>query len=163
MESRVFEMLSKSRTIFKFSKNAQNFSQMCPNVFWTCFGIIFPNFFLPSFPWRVESSRCFRKVEQFSNFPKMPKIVRKSVQKCFEHVLGYIFLEKFFCPVFHGGLRLRNVFRKSKNFQNCKNAQNRSQKFSNVFWTCFGVIFLKKFFCPVFHGESSLRNAFEKI
>ena len=33
MEGRVFEMFSKSRTIFNFSKKAQNCSQKCPNVF----------------------------------------------------------------------------------------------------------------------------------
>ena len=46
--------------------------------------------------------------------------------------------------------------------QKCKKAQNRSQKYSNVFWTCFGAIFLKKFFCPVFHGWSSLRKFSEQ-
>ena len=29
-------------------RKAQNCSQNCPHVFWTCFGAIFPNFFLPS-------------------------------------------------------------------------------------------------------------------
>ena len=33
-----------------------------------------------------------------------------------------------------------------ENLQSSKDAQNRSQKCPNVFWTCFGVIFLKNFF-----------------
>ena len=33
-----------------------------------------------------------------------------------------------------------------KNFQNSKNAQNRSQKCRKLFWTCFGVNFSKNFF-----------------
>ena len=66
------------------------------------------------------------------------------------------FFEKFFCPVFHGGSSLRKI---SKNFQNSKNAQNRSQKCPNVFWTCFGVIFWKIFFAQC----SMEGRVFEKI
>ena len=72
------------------------------------------------------------------------------------------FFEKVFCPVFQGGSSLRNVFKKSKNLQKSKNAQNCSQKCQNVFWTSFGVIFSRNFFAqcskegPVF--EMSLEN-----
>ena len=91
----------------------------------------------------------------------MPKIVPKLSKPVLNKFWGN-FSEKNFCPVFHGWSSLRNVFKKSKNFQNFIIAQNRSQKCPNVFWTCFEVIFLKSFFCPVFHGGSSLRNVFKK-
>ena len=148
--SPVFHGGSCLRNVFKKSKKLQNFqkcrksfpkvSKRVLNKFW---GYFFQKFFLPIVPWRVEFSKCFQKV--FKN-SKMPKIVPKSVQLCFEHVLGVLFSKNFFCPVFHGGSRLRNVFKKSKKFQISKKAQNRSQKCPNVFWTCFGVFFSKSFF-----------------
>ena len=91
----------------------------------------------------------------------MPKIVPKSIQTCFELVLGQFF-RKIFCPVFHGWSSLQKFSKKSKKFQSSKNAQNRSQKYSNVFRTSFGANFSKNF-CPVFHGVSSLRNFSKKI
>ena len=137
---RVVEMFLINKKIFKIPK----MPKIIPKIVQLCFehvlGVLFSKiFFLPIVPWRVEFSKCFQKV--FKN-PKMPKIVPKSVQLCFEHVLGVLFSKNFFCPVFHGGSRLRNVFKKSKKFQISKKAQNRSQKCPNVFWTYFWVIFL---------------------
>ena len=133
---------------------------------------------MPSVPWRVESSKIFKKNQKSFKIPKMPKIVPESIQTCFERVLGQIF-RKFFCSVFRGGSSFRKisnfsflkfqkcpkvfpkvskrvlnvfwgkffetffaqcsvegqVFEKSQFFffQNSKNAQNRSQKYPNVF------------------------------
>ena len=103
----------------------------------------------------------FQKSQKILIIPKMLKIVPKSVLTCLEHVLGQFF-RNFFCPVFHGGSSLKNFSKKSKTFQNSKNAQNRSQKCPNVFGTCFGSIFSKFFFCPVFHGGSRLRKFSKK-
>ncbi len=75
----------------------------------------------------------------------MPKIVPKLSKRVLNKFWGN-FSEKNFCPVFHGWSSLRNVFKKSKIFQNFIIAQNRSQKCPNVFWTCFEVIFPKKIF-----------------
>ena len=47
---------------------------------------------MPSVPWRVEFSKIFKF---FFKNPKMPKSVLKSIQTCFEHVLGKIFRKKF--------------------------------------------------------------------
>ena len=147
------------------------------NLFW---GNFFQKKFYPSVPWRLESSKIFKKNQKKFKIPKMPEIVPKSIQTCFEHVLGQIsrklfdqcsmeardfkflktvekiskfqlcqkslpklskcvlnmfwgiFFEKFLSPVLHGGSRLRKFSKKSKKFQNSKNAQNRSQKYSNV-------------------------------
>ena len=73
--------------------------------------LIFFEKLLPSFPWKVESSKTFKK--------------------------------------------------KNKNFQSSKKAENRYQKYPNVFWTYFGVNFSKKF-CPVSHGRSSVRKFSKK-
>ena len=72
------------------------------------------------------------KISKTFKITKKPKVVPKSIQTCFEPILGQIF-RKFFCAVFDGGSRLRKSSKKSKNFQNSKNAQNRSQKYPNVF------------------------------
>ena len=145
MEGRVFEMFSKSRTIFKFSKIAQKCSQKCPNVFWTCFGIIFPKFFLPSFPWRVESSKCFQKIKKLSKFQKRPKSFL-NCPKVFWTCFGVLF-EKFFCPVFHVGSCLRNVFKKSNFFKIAKIPKSFpkvSKRVLNMFWGNF----FEKIFLP---------------
>ena len=103
------------------------------------------------------------KIETFS----VPKVVSKRKIVLPKHVLGNMFwgnfFEKLFCPVFHGGSSLRNVFYKFKKFSKF---QKRPKSFPNcpkVFWTCFGVIFSRNFFCPVFHVGSSLRNVSEKF
>ena len=166
-----------------------------PNVFWTCFGVIFSkNFFAQcsmvgrvcpkwkflinskNFQNSINSQKSPKRVlnmfwgnffekffcpvfhggsSQWKSFPNCPKVF----WTCF----GVLFPEISLCEVFHGGSSLRNGFKKSKNLQNSKNAQNRSQKCPNVLWTCFGVIFSRNFFCPVFHVGSSLRNVFKKI
>ena len=113
--SKIFKKKSKK---FQNSKNAQNRPQKCPN-------------------------EIFQKQKNFKN-PNMPKIVPKSVQTCFEDVLGWFF-RKNFLPSVPWRVESSKIFKKSKNFQNSKNAQNRSQKCPNVFWRCFRVIFLKIF------------------
>ena len=139
------QKFSKKSKNFQNSKNAQNRSQKCPNVFWTCFGAIFPkNYFLPSLPWRVESSKIFKKIKKFSKFQKCSKSFPKVSKRVLNMFWGNFF-ENFFRPVFHGGSSLQKFSKKSKNFQNSKNAQNRSQKCPNVFWTCFGAIFSLNF------------------
>ena len=75
---------------------------------------------MPGVPWRVEFSKIFNF---FFKIPKMPKIVPKSIQKCFELVLGQIFRKIFAqfsmeCRVF-------------KNFQ--KKIFSRFQKYPKVF------------------------------
>ena len=75
---------------------------------------------------------------------------------------GVIFSKKLFCPVFHGGSSLPNVFKKIKKNSKFQKQPKSYPNFPKVFWTCFGVIFWKKLFCPVFHVGSSLRNVFKK-
>ena len=89
----------------------------------TCFEDVLECFFqkknLPSVPWRVESSKIFKKIKKVSN----AKNAQNRPQKC---------------P--------NENFQNQKKFQNSKNAQIRSQKCPNVFWRCFRVILSEKLF-----------------
>ena len=73
---------------------------------------------MPSVPWRVESSKIFKKNQKSFKIPKMPKSVPKSIQTCFERVLGQIF-RKFFCSVFRGGSSFRKISNFFLKFQKC--------------------------------------------
>ena len=131
----------------KFSKNIKNFSkfQKCPksfpklskrvlNVFW---GNFFRKIFA-QFPMEGRVFENFQKNQKVFKVPKtfkiskMPKKSFPKVSKRVLNLLGQIF-RNLFCPVFRGGSRLRKISKKSKNFQNSKNVQNRSQKNPNVF------------------------------
>ena len=87
----------------------------------------------------------------------MPKIVPKSIQTCFEHVLGQTFRKIFAqfsmeCRVFEN---FQKKIKKFAKFQKCpKSFPKVSKRVLNLFW----VNFFEKFFCPVFRGRSSLRN-----
>ena len=84
----------------------------------------------------------------------MPKIVPKSIQTCFELVLGQMF-RKNFSPVFRGGSSLRKFSKKIfSKFQKCPKVFPKvSKRVLNMFGENFS-----KIFCPVFHGMSSLRK-----
>ena len=112
----------------KFQKGPKSFpkiSKRVLNLFWVKF---FEKNFCPVF----RGGSSFRKFSRKKIFkiPKMPKSVPKSLQTCFEHVLGQTFRKSsaqfsMECLVFKS-------FQK-KYFQNSKNAQNRSRKYPNVF------------------------------
>ena len=72
----------------------------------------------------------FQKNQKSFKFPKMHKIVPKSIQTCFEHVLGQTFRKNFAQCSVEG--RVFEIFQK-KYLQNSKNAQNSCQKYPNVF------------------------------
>ena len=98
--SKIFKKKSK-----KFQNSNQKRTKPFPkesksvlNMFW---GKFFEKF-LPSFQWKLESSKICKKNQKKLKIPKMPKIVPKSIQTCFVRVLGQFF-RKILCPVFHGG------------------------------------------------------------
>ena len=66
-----------------------------------------------------------------SNFQKRPKSSQKESKRVL--IVFWTIFSKKFCPVFHGRSTLRIFSKKSKKIQNPKNAQNRSQKYPNVF------------------------------
>ena len=193
MEGRVFENFQKNQKIFKIPKMLK----IVPKSFQTCFehilGQFFRKFFLPSLPWRVESSKIFKKIKKFSKFqkciklfpkvskrvlnmfwgnfskiffaqssmegrvfenfqknqkifknPKMLKIVPKSFQTCFEHVLGQFF-RKVFLPSLPWRVESSKIFKKIKKFskiQKCsKSFPKVSKRVLNMFWGNFSVKF----------------------
>ena len=128
MEGRVFENFQ----IFfsKFQKGPKVFpkvSKRVLNMFW---GKFFEKLYAQcSMEGRVFET--FQKNQKICKIPKMPKIVAKSIQTCFELVLGQIF-RKNFLPSFPWNVESSKIFKK-KYFQNSKNARKCSQKYPNVF------------------------------
>ena len=138
--------------------------KIVPKSVQTCFedvlGWFFWKNFLPSVPWRVESSKIFKKIKKVSKFQKCPKSSPKVSKRKFSKKSKNFQISKNAqnrpqkCP--------NEIFQKQKKFQKSKHAQNRSQKCPNVFWRCFRVIFLKNFLPSVpWRVESS--KIFKKI
>ena len=128
MEGRVFENFPKNQKILKIQKCPKSFPKVSKHV-WTCFGANFrKNFAQFSMECRVFEN--FQKNQKIFKIPKMPKIVPKSMQTCFEHVLGQTFRKIF--AQFSMECRVFENFQK-KYFQNSKNAQKCSQMYPNVF------------------------------
>ena len=87
--SKIFKKIKKVSNFLKCTKSFPKVSKRVLNKFW---GKLFEKF-LPSVPWRVEFSKIFKK--NIFQIPKMPKIVAKSIQTCFERVLGQTFRKNF--------------------------------------------------------------------
>ena len=143
MGGRVLETFQKK--IKKFSKFQPKTHKTVPKRIQKCFehalGQFFRKIFKPSAPWRLETSKIFKKIKKNFKIPKMPEIVPKSIQTWFEQVLGQIF-RKFFAQ-FSMECRVFETFqKKSKNFQNSN--QKRTKPFPkeskgvlNMFWGNF--------------------------
>ena len=126
---RIVENFQKNQKKFQNSKNAQNGSQKNPKI------VIWDNFsekILPSFPWKVESSKFFKKIKKFSKFQKRPKSFPKVSKRVLNKFWGKLF-ENFFSHFSMEGRVFENFHKNQKKFQNSKNAQNGSQKNPNVF------------------------------
>ena len=118
---------------FQNSKNAQKCSQNYPNVFYCDF-----------FEKKIYA-RCSMEGRVFENFQtfffkilKMPKIVPKSIQKCFERVLGQIF-RNIFLPSVPWRVEFSKVFKK-----NILKIPKMPKSVPKSIQTCFRVIFSKK-------------------
>ncbi len=117
----------------KFQKCPKSFPKVSKRVLNMFLGCFFSKTkLLPSVPWRVDSSKIFKKIKKFSKILKCPKSFPKMSKRVLNMFWGNFF-ERIFCPVFHGRSSLRKFSKKSKKFQKSKNAQNRSQKCPNVF------------------------------
>ena len=114
---------------------------------------------MPSVPWRVEFSKIFKEIKNFSKFQKCPR----SFPKVCKHVLNMFWGKLFgkFLPSFPWNVE------SSKNFKkNIFKIPKMPKSVPKCIQTCFRVIFSKKILCPVFHGRSSFRkfsNFFFKI
>ena len=164
MECRVFETFQKKSKNFQNSnqKRTKPFpkeSKSVLNIFW---GNFFEKF-LPSFPWGVESSKIFKKKQRIFKVPKKPKIVTKSVQTCFELVLGQIFPKKMLSQCSMEARVFETFQKKSKNFQNSNQKRTKpfpkeSKSVLNMFW---GKFFEK--FLPSFPWKVESSKIFKKI
>ena len=138
----------KSKKISKFQKCPKSFpkvSKRVLNVFWGNFFEKFYNF-MPSVPWRLKSSKIFKKNQKNFKIPKMPKIVPKSIQTCFERVLGRIFRKSFAqfsmeCRVFE---TFRKKSKKLSKFQP-KTHKTVPKRIPKCFEHVLGRIFRKNF------------------
>ena len=145
MEGRFFEKFQKIKKFSKFQKFPKAFPKVSKgvlNVFW---GKFLQKNFLPSVPWKLETSKLFKKIKKFSKFQKSRKSLPKVSKRVLNVFWGKFFQKKKFLPSVPWRLETSKFWKKSKNSQNSKYAQNRSQNCPNVFWTCFGAIFLKFF------------------
>ena len=124
VEGRVFENFLKNQKILKILKCPKSFPKVSKHVLNMFWGKLFEKF-LPSFPWKVETSKIFKKKN--SKFQKMHKSVPKSIQTCFR----VIFSKKIYARCCMEG----RVFENFQNFffQNSKNAQNPSRKYPSGF------------------------------
>ena len=152
MEGRVFENF-QNFFFSKFQKRPKTFPKESKRVLI----VIWDNFFekfLPSFPWKVESSKIFKK----NNFkiPKMPNSVPKCIQTCF----SVIFTKKIL-PNFPWKVESSKIFKKIKkvaNFLKCpKSFSKVSKRVLNVFW---GKLFEK--FLPSFPWKVESSKIFKK-
>ena len=129
MEGRVFKIFQKNQKICKIPK----MPKIVPKSIQTCFelvlGQIFRIIFLPSVPWRVEFSKIFKK--NFSKFQKCPKVFPKVSKRVLNMFCGKFL--KNFMPSVPWRVESSKIFLKTKKFSKFKNAQNRSQKYPNVF------------------------------
>ena len=79
MEGRVFENFKKKiknfsnfQKLSKLQKRPKSFPKVSKRILHVFWGKLFEKF-LPSFPWKVESSKIFKKIKNFSNFQKLSK------------------------------------------------------------------------------------------
>ena len=97
VEGRVFENFQK-KIFSKFQKCPKVFSKVSKRVLNMFWGKFFEKKFA-QFSMEGRVFENFQKKNQKSfKFPKMPKIVPKSIQTCFERVLGQTF--EYFLPSF---------------------------------------------------------------
>ena len=112
---------------------------------------------MPSFPWKVESSKIFKKIKTSFKFPKMPKIVPKSIQTCFERVLGQTY-RKNFAQFSTEGRVLENFQKNQKKFKLLKTPKIVPKSIQ----TCFDCV-LGQFFRKIFAQFSMEGRVFENF
>ena len=71
-DGRLLENFQKNTEIFKFPKTTKIVPKCIQTSFDVFWGKLFEKF-LPSFPWKVESSKIFKKIKKFSKFQKLSK------------------------------------------------------------------------------------------
>ena len=148
---------SRSRKKIQKNGNKSHFFKIPKNISKSvqiCFELIFFELFLTSAPWRSKLAEIRKKIEKIE-FLRVSKNVLKSFQTSVELVLRFFSGNKY-CPVQPGGSKHGKTSEKRKNFHFFQNAQKRSPKSSNTFWTCFELVFSVKTNWPVHPWGSKL-------
>ena len=119
MEGRVFENFQKNQKVFKISKTFKitKKPKIVPKSIQACFEQILGQTFrklLPSFPWKVDSSKIFKKIKKFSKLQKRPKSFPKVSKRVFNVFWGKLF-EKCL-PSFSWKVKSSKIFEKIKKF-----------------------------------------------
>ena len=111
IEGRVFENFQKNQKICKIPKMPKIVPKSIQTCFELVFSQIFRKFFLPSVPWRAESSKIFLKIKKFSKMQKC----RKSFPKVSKHVLNMFWGKLFenFLPSFPWNVESSKIFKKN--------------------------------------------------
>ena len=131
----VFHGGSSFRKFQNFFFKNPKMPKIFPKSIQTCFECVLRQTFRKIFAQFSTAGRVlenFQKNQKIFKNPKTPKIVPKSLQTCFELALGQFFRKKFL-PSVPWRVEFSKIFKKTKNFQNSKNAHNCSQKYPNVF------------------------------
>ena len=116
MEGRVFENF-QNFFFSKFQKRPKSFPKESKRVLIVIWDIFFEKF-LPSFPWKVDSSKIFKKIKKVSNFLKCPKSFSKVSKRVLNVFRGKLF-EKFL-PSFPWKVESSKIFKKIiSKFQKC--------------------------------------------
>ena len=124
MEARDFENFQKSQNNFKIPKMPEIVPKSIQTWFEQVLGQIFRKIFA-QFSMECRVFETFQKnIRKFSKFQKGPKLLPKVSKRVLNMFWGKFF-EKVHAQCSMDG----RVF---KNFQNSKNAQNRSQRYSNL-------------------------------
>ena len=120
MEGRVFENFQTNR---KFLKNAK-MPEIVPKSVQTCFehvlGRFFRKIFLPIVPWRVESSKIFKKVKNFSKLQQSLKSFPKVSKRVLNKFWGDFFEKFFFAQCSMEGRVFENFQTNQKFLKNAK-------------------------------------------
>ena len=145
-----------------FQKRPKSFPKESKHVLIVIWDNFFEKFLL-SFPWKVMSSKIFKKIKKVSNFLKCPKSFPK-VSKRVLNVFGANF-RKIFAQFSMECLVFENF--QKKYFQNSKNAQNVLKSiqtcFEHVLWKIFRKIFAQfSMECRVFENFQIFFSKFQK-
>ena len=168
MEGRVFENFQKKQRIFKVPKKPKIVTKSVQTCFEIVLGQIFPkkNCY-PSFPWRLESSKIFKKIKKNSKFQKCPKSFPKVSKRVLNVFWGEFFQKKCY-PSVPWRLESSKIFtkiKKNSKFQKCpKSFPKVSKRVLNVFWGKFFEKFLTSFSmeCRVFETFQKKSKNFQK-
>ena len=123
----------KIKKVPKFEKCPQLFPKISKRVLNMLWGKFYEQFYAQC-SMEIRVFETFQKNRKIFKIPKRPKIVPKSIQTCFEHVLGQIFQKTFFAQCSMETSKNFKKIEKFSIFQKCpKLFPKVSKRVLNVF------------------------------